>query len=97
MGSIRLPFGGIGTGPDTATQSVMVKGKPVYFDFDRRFGPLITDKRGEPLKRQPGERDPFWPPFNIWLAKWLTANPEPKPAPHPSAKWDTKPNHQEER
>jgi len=65
-----------------------VKGKPVYFDFDRRFGPLVTDKRGEPLTRQPGSNSPFWPPFNVWLANWLKNNPERELPPHPSEKWD---------
>lgn len=88
MADFRLPYGGIGTGPDTTTQCVMVKGAPVYFDFDRRFGPLLTSKRGEPLARQPGETSPFWPPFNAWLATWLAANPEPVRTPDPSEKWD---------
>jgi hypothetical protein len=91
MACFPLPFGGIGTGPDTATQRITVNGKAVYFDFDRRFGPLVTTKRGEPLAKQPGERSAFWAPFNVWLANWSARNPEPKPLPpHPSEKWDRK-------
>lgn len=58
-------------GPDAINQCVTVKGKPVYFDFDEMFGPLVVDKHGQPLKRQPiSETDPFWPPFNRWLAEY---------------------------
>lgn len=34
MTAIRMPFGGIGTGPDTTTQCITVRGEPVYFDVE---------------------------------------------------------------
>jgi hypothetical protein len=91
MRCFHLPLGGIGCGPDAPTQSVIVNGKSVYFDFDRRFGPLVTNKRGEPLARQPGQGNAFWGPFNRWLADWLAKNPEPPPPPDPHDKWDSRP------
>jgi hypothetical protein len=72
----------IAHGPDEVDQTVVVNGKVVHFDFDRRFGPLLTDAHGEPLKRQPvSENHPFWAPFNAWLAVWLNANPDPAKLP----------------
>jgi hypothetical protein len=56
-------------GPDVVDASVEVKGRVVHFDFDEMFGPLVTTKRGKPLAKQPGERDPFWPAFEAWLDK----------------------------
>lgn len=49
---------------------VQVNGKTVRFEYTRIFGPLLVDRRGEPLKRQPiAENHPFWAPFNEWLAQ----------------------------
>jgi hypothetical protein len=70
-----LPGGGIVTMPDALGQYVMVNGKRVYFDFDKRFGPLVLDANGEPRKQQPGERNPFWQPFKIWLDQWWSLRP----------------------
>lgn len=48
---------------------VMVGRRKVYFEFTQVFGPLITDRHGEPLDDQPVLEDhPFWKPFNAWLA-----------------------------
>lgn len=70
---------------DAAAQEILVKGKTVRFDFSRRFGPLLVDDEGRELDHQPvSERDPFWPPFRIWLAKWTRENPEPPPRPGPT-------------
>lgn len=72
--------GFIACGPDTATQRITVKGKPVFFDFDENFGPLVTDKDGEPLKRQPtSEHDPFWLPFHAWLENYRKTHPKRQP------------------
>lgn len=61
-------------GPDAVGQMVFVKGRAVYFDFDEYGGPLVTNKSGEPLVQQPvSESDPFWPPFNAWLAHYWKA------------------------
>ena len=40
------------------------------FEFSDRFGPVLVGKDGEPLNQQPvSERNPFWLPFNAWLAQ----------------------------
>lgn len=57
--------------PDIVGQTVRVKGRKVYFDYDERFGPLVTDKDGQPLAKQPiAENHPFWAPFMRWLADY---------------------------
>lgn len=62
------------TGPDAIGQGVKVGGKTVCFDFDQRFGPLVVDRYGEPLDRQPtNEKDAFWPPFEKWLKGYWEA------------------------
>lgn len=74
---------------DARAQTVTVQGKPVRFEFNRRFGPLLVDKDGEPLSRQPmSKTHPFWVPFQAWLKEWLVTNPEPSPAPCPTAHLD---------
>lgn len=61
---------------DNGVHSVVVKGKTVYFTYSRRFGPLVTDAIGDPLKKQPiSEKHPFWGPFNAWLARYDKENP----------------------
>lgn len=54
-----------------ATDSVVgANGKRYYFEFHEMFGPTLTDKKGNILKRQPmNERHPFWKPFNEWNLK----------------------------
>ena len=55
--------------PGPGVHYVMVKGDVVYFTFSERFGPWMTDRLGDPLKKQPiSERHPFWAPFEAWLA-----------------------------
>lgn len=62
------------TGPDAIGQGVKVGGKVVCFDFDQRFGPLVVDRYGEPIDRQPtNENAAFWPPFEKWLAGYWHA------------------------
>lgn len=71
---------------DRADQVVMVRGRKVRFDFSELFGPLLLDDEGNPLKKQPiSERDPFWPPFNAWLAEYRKVEPR---APPPLGKTD---------
>lgn len=44
-----------------------------YFDWSDRFGPSRTDRRGEILDNQPGERSPFWRSVSLWARqgkKW---------------------------
>lgn len=62
------------TGPDATGQGVKVGGKVVCFDFDERFGPLVVDRYGEPIDRQPtNENAKFWPPFEVWLKGYYEA------------------------
>lgn len=62
------------TGPDATGQGVKVGGKVICFDFDERFGPLVVDRYGEPLDRQPtNENAKFWPPFEAWLTGYWKA------------------------
>lgn len=57
--------------PQAIGRSVTVNGKRVYFDFSEVGGPLVTTRAGEPLEVQPvAEDDPFWPPFNRWMANY---------------------------
>lgn len=35
-------------------------------EFHTRFGPIFLRKDGEPLAKQPGERNPVWKAFNLW-------------------------------
>jgi hypothetical protein len=87
-----LKHGGFICGPEAVGQTVQVKGATVYFDFDHRFGPLLTDREGEPLKRQPiSARDPFWPPFNAWVAEYHKTNPPPDQRPRLSAQFNRDP------
>lgn len=93
MAGGRLPGGGFWDGPDRVNQTVIVKGETVHFDFDERFGPLVTDKAGEPLARQPiSERHPFWRPFKVWLVAYRAAKPPaPPPKPGPTDHLDRRP------
>ena len=61
--------GGVVCYPDNI--GIRVKGKSgrtYTFDFDRNHGPLFTNRRGDPLKRQPGEHHEAWDAFDAWLA-----------------------------
>lgn len=49
---------------------VTVDEKVYYFDFHRYSGPLLTTKQGEPYKRQPGEKHPFWKGFYRWHKRY---------------------------
>lgn len=64
---------------DAADQTVMVKSKAVRFEFSERFGPALLDSRGDPKARLPGERHPFWPAFEAWLAEWRKTHPKEQP------------------
>lgn len=87
--------GFIVTMPDALDQYVMVNGKRVYFEYSKWLGPTVIEfAGGEPMKRQPGQRNPFWPKFEEWLDHWWTLQPyfwapnaDGKPAHH----WQEKP------
>lgn len=92
MAGGALPGGGLWTGPDIADQTVQVNGRAVHFDFDWRFGPLVTDAEGEPLNRQPGKHSPFWGAFEAWLKVYKATYPPSSvaPRPPPSEQWDNR-------
>jgi hypothetical protein len=48
--------------------SATVNGKVWQWEYQPFYGPLFVGKRGEPLSRQPGSRNPVWPEFYKWLA-----------------------------
>lgn len=57
---------------------IKVGNRVVYFTFGYRFGPLITDGFGQPMKGQPtSENSTFWTPFEAWLAEHMKTNPPP--------------------
>lgn len=74
MADVKIP-GGFITMPDALDQYVMVNGKRVYFEFSKWMGPTVVDNDGEPRQRQPGERNPFWPAFKVWLDRWWALQP----------------------
>lgn len=43
-------------------------GKAWRFEFSEYGGPLVLGRNGDPLRKQPPERSPFWPAFAVWLA-----------------------------
>jgi hypothetical protein len=45
---------------------IQVGAKKWHFEMHRYFGPTALDMHGDPLKRQPGERNPFWKAFELW-------------------------------
>lgn len=46
------------------------RGREWSFEFSDRFGPVVLIKDEEPAARQPtSPRNPFWRPFNAWLAQ----------------------------
>lgn len=46
---------------------IVVGGKLYTFEDSDRFGPLILNKSGEPLSKQPGKRHPFWAAHLAWV------------------------------
>ena len=42
------------------------KGKRWTFEMHHYCGPIVLNKRGDPMERQPGERSPFWYAVTRW-------------------------------
>lgn len=42
-------------------------GKAWYFEHHHFMGPSILKKNGDPARRQPGEKSPFWEAFQYWF------------------------------
>lgn len=42
------------------------RGKKYRFEDSDRFGPTLIRKDGEPTKKQPDERSPFWDGYKLW-------------------------------
>lgn len=61
-----------------ATHTVKIGKRTWRWEFHHYLGPTFLDHRGEPLKRQPGERSPVWPVFNAWLAEYEKTRPARK-------------------
>lgn len=40
--------------------------KGYTFEWHNYLGPVLCRNDGEPRKRQPGERSPFWPVLKQW-------------------------------
>jgi hypothetical protein len=61
-------FGAVGNGfcIDAWGAGPFILGEWIFEDSDR-FGPLLLDKIGNPLEKQPSERSSFWRPYHIWL------------------------------
>ena len=69
MSTLRLEIAGapcivtLADGPFT----IDVSGKEMRFELDGyRGAPWVVGRNGEPLKNQPGGRNPFWRSFGIW-------------------------------
>jgi len=48
---------------------VFVNDKKWTFEFSPQFGPMFTNKDGEPKKVQPAEKNPVWDEFQKWYDK----------------------------
>ncbi len=46
---------------------IEVHGKFYRFEDSDRFSPTILGKNGDPISRQPGERNPFWTAHHQWV------------------------------
>jgi hypothetical protein len=56
-------------GPDATDCEIIVNGKPWYFNYDTRFGPLWIRKDGEPRKCQNPNKQ-VWKAFEEWQKQW---------------------------
>lgn len=64
----RLPPVVVCNFSDPLTYTLTDGARTWRFEFSERFGPLLVDKDGRTLDRQPtSERHPFWRPFRLWL------------------------------
>lgn len=41
-------------------------GKEFMFEDHPRFGPILLNKRGDPVRNQPGEKSSFWSVYGWW-------------------------------
>ena len=60
MKVIHISFGG----PDRKIRDAT--GRVWKFEMHPRFGPIVLDRRGDPVDKQPGERSPFWTAVDLW-------------------------------
>jgi len=61
-GLIHILFGG-------PVRHLTVGNKNYQFEDHPYCGPVVLDKNGEPLEKQPGELDTFWTHVNAWYAQ----------------------------
>jgi len=50
--------------------------KRFFFTFSERFGPLLENKNGVVLEKQPPDRHCFWNPFHMWLYHGKRISPD---------------------
>jgi hypothetical protein len=62
-------------GPD-AYGSAIVNGKEWRWDFHEYMGPTFLRKSGDPLTKQPGEKNPVWQAFADWLKQYRAGHRE---------------------
>lgn len=66
-------------GPE-AEGSAVVRGRTWRWDFHDYLGPCFVDAKGNPLKRQPTERNPVWDAFAVWLENYRATKAARTPA-----------------
>lgn len=54
----------IGAGPD---RLIFAGGDDYVFEDNSRFGPIVLNRRGDALDKQPSERSPFWEAYYSWV------------------------------
>ncbi len=57
-------------GPDATGQSITVKGRKWFFDFDNRFGPLWLRKDLHSPRKCQCPKKEVWDQFSQWLKAW---------------------------
>ena len=50
---------------------IVLNGKPYYFEFSKRFGPLRLDQRNYELAKNQEFPKDFWHEFEEWHKKYL--------------------------
>lgn len=63
---VNFRHGGVGIVTYADVHQVIAAGHLWRFEHHWFCGPTVVTKRGEPLKRQPGPRSPFWPAHQAW-------------------------------
>lgn len=51
---------------DPGDYRIKVDGKIYTFEFSDRFGPIVLNRRGDPMSKQPGPKNKFWWAVSSW-------------------------------